>query len=671
MGSAGVVPCRRGVAGRVPGRGERALTVTTATTSACTAPVSSWPVPQRVEQLLMVSGEFSDLGASTSLAAAGVGGFVLFGQPAAGSGPAIRSGLASLDASAAEHGQLVPWMATDEEGGPVARLSNVIGALPAPRQMAAEWTPAQVQSALTNHTLAMRSLGVTMDLAPVLDTANPDNTIAGENYRSFSENGEVAATYGLAFADGLLAGGVVPVAKHFPGLGHASADTDTAPATDPPLSQLETDDLIPFEAAPAAGLPVIMVGHPMVPGLTGNIPASLSPATYQLLHGTLRFDGVAMTDDLDARAISAAGYTQPAAAVKAIEAGADMAMIDASQWSATVSALSKAVNSGKLPLANLDASVNRILAAKGIIVSPSPAAVEDAATGRNVFYVGSDHSIHQLAVQDNRWTNYDLGGSVACGTGPAAVEDAATGRNVFYVGSDHSIHQLAVQNNRWTNHDLGGSVAPTSSPAVIEDAATGRNVFYVGSDHSIHQLAVQNNRWTNHDLGGSVAPTSSPAVIEDAATGRNVFYVGSDHSIHQLAVQNNRWTNHDLGGSVAPTSSPAVIEDAATGRNVFYVGSDHSIHQLAVQNNRWTNHDLGGSVAPTSSPAVIEDRPPAATSSTWAATTPSTSSPCRTTAGPTTTSAARWPPPAARPSSRTRPPAATSSTWAATTPSTS
>ena len=248
--------------------------------------------------------------------------------------------------------------------------------------MAAGWTPAQVQSALTSHALAMGSLGVSMDLAPVLDTANPGNTIAGENNRSFSENGEVAATYGLAFADGLLAGGVVPVAKHFPGLGHASANTDTAPATDPPLSQLETDDLIPFEAAAAAGLPVIMVGHPMVPGLTGNIPASLSPATYQLLRGTLKFDGVAITDDLDARAISTAGYTRPTAAVKAIEAGADMAMIDASQWSATVSALSEAVNRGGLPLANLDASVNRILAAKGIAVAtggPTPSSTRPRA----------------------------------------------------------------------------------------------------------------------------------------------------------------------------------------------------------------------------------------------------------------------------------------------------
>ena len=248
----------------------------------CASSITSWPLSQLVEQLIMVGGQFSSLSASAPMAAAGVGGFVFFGQPSAGSGPAIESGIAALTQDATSRGQVVPWMSTDEEGGPIARLANVIGALPSPRQMAAQWTPAQVQAVMAGHGSAMRSLGMTMDLAPVLDTANPNDTIAGESYRSFSENGQTAAAYGLAYARGLSSAGIVPVVKHFPGLGHANADTDLGPATDPPLSQLETDDLIPFEQAIEAGLPVVMVGHPMVPGLTGTVPASLSPATYRI-----------------------------------------------------------------------------------------------------------------------------------------------------------------------------------------------------------------------------------------------------------------------------------------------------------------------------------------------------------------------------------------------------
>lgn len=213
---------------------------------------------------------------------------------------------------------------------------------------------------------AMRALGMTMDLAPVLDTASPTDTVADENERSFSDDPQTVAAYGTADAAGLHSAGVVAVAKHFPGLGHASADTDLGPATDPPLSQLRSDDLIPFEDAISAGIPVVMVGHPVVPGLSEGLPASLSSATYVLLRQTLHFTGVTLTDSLGAGAISAAGYSEQSAAVAAAEAGADMVMIDASSWSATVEALGQAVADGRLPLSSVDASVSRILTAKGV-----------------------------------------------------------------------------------------------------------------------------------------------------------------------------------------------------------------------------------------------------------------------------------------------------------------
>jgi beta-N-acetylhexosaminidase len=348
-----------------------ALQASVGASPGCAEPIATWSVDQLVNQLLMVSGQFADPAASASPAGSGVGAFVFFGQPSAGSGPAITSGLAALQADASANGQVAPWMATDEEGGEVARLSNVIGSLPTPRQMAAEWSPSQVETALAAHGSAMRSLGITMDLAPVLDTASPTDTIDDENDRSFSEDGQVAASYGDAFADGLESAGVVPVAKHFPGLGHANADTDLGPATVPPLSQLETDDLIPFESAISNGIPVVMVGHPIVPGLTNGLPASLSPATYTLLRQTLGFTGVALTDSLGAGAISAAGYSEQSAAVAAIEAGADMVIIDVGSWPATLGALESAVSSGALPLGAVESSVSRILAAKNIPICPA------------------------------------------------------------------------------------------------------------------------------------------------------------------------------------------------------------------------------------------------------------------------------------------------------------
>ena len=361
----------------------------------CVSAPSTWSLADRVNELLMVGGQFSDLQASAPEATAGVGGFVLFGQPPAGSGPAIRSGTSQLAADASGAGRVVPWMSTDEEGGPVARLSDVIGALPSARQMAASWTPAQVTSALQQHGAAMRSLGVTMDLAPVLDTASPNDSVAGESYRSFSDNPRTVATYGAAYAAGLERAGVVPVVKHFPGLGHADADTDTSPASTPPLSQLESDDLIPFGSAVAAGAPVVMVGHMSVPGLTGGRPASLSPAAYALLRQTYHFSGVALTDDLNAVAISSAGYSQPQAAVAAVEAGADMVMIDASQWSATVDALTAAVKGGGLSASQLDAAVSRILAAKGVQPCATVAITTDPA-GSGYWIAGDGGSVQNF-----------------------------------------------------------------------------------------------------------------------------------------------------------------------------------------------------------------------------------------------------------------------------------
>ena len=339
-------------------------------------------------------------------------------------------------------------------------------------------------------------------------------TPSPESYRSFSENGEVAATYGMAFATGLQAGGIVPVAKHFPGLGHASADTDLGPSVDPSLPQLETDDLIPFEGAAAAGLPVIMVGHPMVPGLTGNVPASLSPATYQFLRGSLLFGGVAMTDDLDAGAISAAGYTQAAAAVKAIGSGADMAMIDAAQWSATFDALAQAVTSGGLPLAQVDASINRILAAKGItICSPpspwtlAPGSATGIATGAegSVWAVGTrpaqgGYGVYRWGVPG--WAAVP-GGAVTIAVGPDG--------SPWLVNSAHHIYHRV--GSGWVLY-----------PGLAVDIAVGANgaVWVVGTKSVQGGYGIYG--WTGTGWAGvpggavtiAVGPDGSPWLVNSA-----------------------------------------------------------------------------------------------------------------------------------------------------------
>ena len=297
----------------------------------------------------------------------GAGGLVFLGEPAAGTGPTLT---AEMDALIRDE-RVVPFMATDEEGGQIARLTNLVGYLPWPRQMAQAWSTAEVTQQLATVATRMRALGMNMDLAPVLDTAASTDTIDEENYRSFSEIGSVAGAYGLAFMRGLSEGGITPVVKHFPGLGHANGDTDTGPATDPPLSQM-VGDLIPFADAIGAHVPVVMMSNVTDPDW-GATPASLNPLSYRYLRH-MGFNEIILTDSLDAGAISATGTDGAEACVKAIVAGADIAMITTpTDYPGAIAGLEQAVSTGHLSMAQVIASVDRIITLKDSILPASQA----------------------------------------------------------------------------------------------------------------------------------------------------------------------------------------------------------------------------------------------------------------------------------------------------------
>lgn len=554
----------------------------------CLYPVATWSVTQRLEQLLIVSGSFSDLGASAPEAAAGVGGFVLYGQPAAGSGPAIQSGISGLAGDATNAGQVVPWFSTDEEGGNVARLANVIGSLPSPRQMAAQWSASQVQSTLASHGSAMRSLGVNMDLAPLLDTASPSNTIADESDRSFSDNESIVAAYGLAFANGLRASGVVPVVKHFPGLGHASANTDQGPATDPTLAQLEVNDLIPFERGISAGLPVIMVGHPSVPGLTGRTPASLSPATYQLLRYQLHFAGVAITDSLAAGAVSSAGYSQASAAVATIEAGADMAMVDAPSWQATLTALEQAVSRGSLPLTSVDTSVNRILAAKGLVVCPTNASVAITHGGiAYLFWEGTNKNLYQgLGSAKGPLQGPFSLGIGPLGSAPAVGVDSNGATYTYWKGTDGNLWEAHWNGSQWVGPFNRAAGPLGSAPAVAITPGGLALVFWKGTDGNLWEATGAAN-------GPLAAPTnlgmgimgSMPAAAVDGNGFPYVYWKGMDGNLWEAAWNGTSWIGPTFQGMGALGSTPTVAVTPAGFAYVFWKGQNGDLWQALGKGN--------------------------------------------------------------------------------------
>ena len=261
---------------------------------------------------------------------------------------------------------------TDEEGGAVQRMANLVGNVPSARQMGATMTPAQITQTARDLAVRLRAAGVTMDLAPVLDLDGGDgpNARDPDGTRSFGTNKSLASADARAFASGLAAGGIVAVAKHFPGLGGATGNTDVTPATTRPWAEVQQSDLSPFVDAIASHIPAIMIANAVVPGLT-TVPAGISqPAITGVLRKRLGYDGLVLTDSLSAAALRDIGYTVPSAAAAALAAGADMILYDAADATAiavqTVDAMVSAVRDGRLNRARLERAVSHILAVKRV-----------------------------------------------------------------------------------------------------------------------------------------------------------------------------------------------------------------------------------------------------------------------------------------------------------------
>jgi beta-N-acetylhexosaminidase len=346
-----------------------ATTPTPSVSCAMQGVLATWTVTRLAEQTVVIPVDEGDVGAIGAQVAAGAGGVILFGSRA----PAdLGSALARLVARAP--GGIAPFIMTDEEGGVVQRMANLVGPLPSARTMGATMTPAEIQRLALQVGRKMKAAGVTMDLAPVLDldggpgpsATNPDGT------RSFSPVEQTATAAGLAFAGGLRAAGVVAVVKHFPGLGGSTGNTDTMAASTLPWSTLRGNGLLPFVAAVRAGVPAVMVSNAAVPGLT-TLPASVSPIVITtVLRGQLHFSGLVITDSLSAAALPAAGYSIPRASAAALRAGADMVLYNATPSTVAgltnqvVHAIESAVASGALSRHRLQEAVLHILTAKHV-----------------------------------------------------------------------------------------------------------------------------------------------------------------------------------------------------------------------------------------------------------------------------------------------------------------
>jgi len=260
-------------------------------------------------------------------------------------------------------------VSVDEEGGRVSRLAGLIGSQPSPRVLAQTMTPDEVRGIAFQRGQAMRNLGVTIDFAPVVDvTEESDDEVIGD--RSFGSDPAQVVAFAGAYAQGLRDAGVLPVLKHFPGHGHASGDSHEGGVVTPPLDELRTSDLIPYQTLTTEAPVAVMVGHMEVPGLTGDVPASLSAAAYGLLrsggYGGPGFGGLVYSDDLSSMGAINQRYGVADAVLKALQAGADVALwVTTDEVPAVLDGLEKALAAGDLSQGRVDEAVLRVAGQKG------------------------------------------------------------------------------------------------------------------------------------------------------------------------------------------------------------------------------------------------------------------------------------------------------------------
>jgi beta-glucosidase len=203
-----------------------------------------------------------------------------------------------------------------------------------------------------------RAVGLNWVLGPVCDVNNnPANPVI--NVRAWGEDPASAGALAAAFLRGLQATGVLGCAKHFPGHGDTTSDSHLElPLLPHSRERLEQVELPPFRQAIAAGVEAVMTGHLTLPALDPERPATLSRAVlHHLLREQLGFDGLVVTDALVMEAI-ASQYGAGEATVLALEAGADLVLMPADARLA-IEAIHTAVQTGRLPLAQLQASAGR------------------------------------------------------------------------------------------------------------------------------------------------------------------------------------------------------------------------------------------------------------------------------------------------------------------------
>lgn len=264
------------------------------------------------------------------------------------------------------------WVATDQEGGGVERLSPPLTSMPPISAVVrlhadADERRAKVRDYAATHGRELAQIGVNLNFAPVVDVdygiVNPKDRYTRIHQRAIARDPVVVADVARIYCARLYEAGVRCTLKHFPGLGRVFEDThlEAAELSASP-SELAASDWLPFRGVMQDGA-FAMLAHVRLTAVDPDHPVSLSARVVGgMLRDAWNYDGVLISDDLSMRAIYASRHGTPAGAVAALNAGVDLILLsyDPDQYFPVMHALLEAEREGRLQAARLAQSEQRL-----------------------------------------------------------------------------------------------------------------------------------------------------------------------------------------------------------------------------------------------------------------------------------------------------------------------
>jgi beta-N-acetylhexosaminidase len=273
----------------------------------------------------------------------------------------IRQDIDSLQRIRKEQGLPPLWIATDQEGGIVSRLSPPLTRLPPLSAIVARSADvAQQKQAVRQYALrqgrGLAEVGVNLNFAPVVDVnhkvINPDDRFTRIHQRAISHDPAVVAQVAAWYCSALEEAGVRCTLKHFPGLGRVFEDTHKDRANlKTSVTELTGTDWVPFRMLMRETNAFTMLSHVRLTSIDGDYPVSASPSVIAgLIRDKWKYDGILITDNFTMMGIYRSNSGIDRASIRALNAGVDLILVswDTDQYYRVVYALMKADEGGEL-----------------------------------------------------------------------------------------------------------------------------------------------------------------------------------------------------------------------------------------------------------------------------------------------------------------------------------